>query len=51
MNKRPIGYTPGKRYFQDYKPIKNPVYSKKNTKCTFNIGHTVDQVKVICIYY
>lgn len=45
MDKKPIGYKSGEKYFMDKKPIKNPKYS--NVKGTINSGMTVDKIEII----
>ena len=45
MDKRPIGYKPGQKYFMDKKVPKNKKYS--HVKGTLNTGKTKEDVDII----
>lgn len=45
MDKRPIGYKPGQKYFMDQKVPKSKKYS--HVKGTINTGKTIKDVDII----
>lgn len=45
MDKQPIGYKPGQKYFMDEKPKKNPKYQEVKGK--LNTGPTVDKMVLL----